>query len=61
MHEVPDFPHERLVAVDHRLRLGPIFVESRLGHGRLQIADGLLALGDPGLQLGHLSLQFLRR
>ena len=39
------------MAIDDGLRGGPIVVETGRRHGLLDVADGVLALGDPGLEI----------
>jgi hypothetical protein len=51
MHQIADRPHERLMAIDDRLRCGAILVESWRGHRALDVADGVLAVGDARLEL----------
>jgi hypothetical protein len=51
VHQITHFPHERLMLVDNGLRGGPILVETGGRHRELDVADGLLALGDPGLEI----------
>jgi hypothetical protein len=51
MHEIADRPHERLMAIDDRLRRGAVLVESWRGHRALDVADGVLAVGDACLEV----------
>jgi hypothetical protein len=56
IHEVADLPHQGLVAVDHRLGAGAIFVEAGSRHllldlpdCRFRVGDARFERGDPGL------------
>jgi len=46
MHEVADLPHQGLMAVDERLRGGPIVVEAGRCHCCFDLPDRLLAFGN---------------
>ena len=46
VHQIAHFPHERLMAVDHRLCRLAVLVEPRRRHRLLDFADSVLALGD---------------
>jgi len=50
-HQVADLPHQVSMAGNHRLRFGPVFVESGRRHGRFDVLDGLFPVCDPGLQV----------
>ena len=47
-----DFPHQRLVPVDDRLRGGAIVVEAGRRHRLLDLANRRFAFGDLALQSG---------
>ena len=51
MHQIPDFPHQRLMAIDRRLSSDAIVIETRLNHGALELSNRLLAVGDAILEL----------
>jgi hypothetical protein len=50
MHEVANFPHQRLVPVDDLARQFVILVEPGAGHLLLERLELALAFGDPGLE-----------
>ncbi len=49
-HEVADFPHQRLMPVDHRLRGIRIVVEPGRRDDRLELLDLRFPVGNPGFQ-----------
>src|ERR1700694_5760987 len=50
-HQIADFPHERLMPVDHRLRGSPVVVKAGCRHRAFDFAHGLLGRGDAGFEL----------
>ena len=61
MHQVSNFPHQGLVLVDHWLGGRAVFIEARRRHRLLEVADGLLALRDAGLEVFDLGLAPFQR
>jgi len=51
VHQIAHFPHERLMAVDHRLRRLPVFIEPGRRHRLLDVLDRVLAGRNLGLEL----------
>src|SRR6185436_1539131 len=56
MHQVADLPHERLMTIDDRLSCGAVLIEPRGRHRLLDLADGLLGLGNACFELFDLGL-----
>ena len=50
-HQVADFPHQRLMAIDHRLRSRGILVETRLRHRRFELLHLGLGRRDARLEI----------
>src|SRR5439155_15822169 len=61
MDELADLPHQGLMAVDHRLGVGAVVVETGGSHLRLDVANRRLALGDSPLERLDARLTRLRR
>ena len=59
--ELADLPHQGLMAVDHRLGVGAVVVETGGGHLRLDVPNRRLALGDSLLERLDARLARLRR
>ena len=57
--QVADFPHQRLVSVDDRLRRFVIVVKTRLDHSGLELLDLRLTLSDASFEIGDAPLQRL--
>jgi len=51
VHQIADFPHQRLVLVDDRLDGLAILIEAGLGHPRFDRANRRLAFLDPRFEL----------
>ena len=59
VHQVADFPHERLMAADERLGALAFLVEAWGGHLGLDVPNRLLALGDSSFELCNPALTLL--
>jgi hypothetical protein len=51
-HQVADFPHQRLMAIDDRLRSRGILVETRFRHRRFELLHFGFARRDARLEIG---------
>src|SRR5688572_23884899 len=60
MHELAELPHQGLMAIDERLGLVAIVVETGRRHRRLDLLHRLLVLCDLRFEVGDLRLDFLR-
>jgi hypothetical protein len=53
MHQVADLPHQRLVAVEDRLRRGSVVVEAGGGHRLFELLNLGFGLGDSRFERGE--------
>src|SRR5688572_9444179 len=60
-HQVSDFPHQRLMAIDDLLRAFSVLIEAGGRHLRFKLFDLSFAVGYPALQVGNPFLQRLCR
>jgi hypothetical protein len=61
MHEVADLPHQSLMLRGRALGRLPVVIKAGRGHGGLEVADALLALGDTGFEVRDAALPFVLR
>ena len=60
-HQIPDLPHQRLMAIDHRLGGVRIVVEAGRGDCRLELLDLRLPVGDAPFQFRDSLVQCIGR
>ena len=53
VHQVADLPHQRLVAVEDRLRGGPVVVEAGGGHRLFELLDRGFGFGNSRFERGE--------
>ena len=61
VHEIADFPHQRLVSVGDRFSGLEILVKPGRGHRGFEFLDLRFAFGDPRLQIGDALLKRISR